>query len=86
MVLEGGGSIAAHRNDAVAVLVVVLTGAGTLSVDGEDVALEPAIAVQVPTGTTRSIAAGPTGLRYLTIHAEREPLGIGRPDPDRRGA
>lgn len=86
VVLDGGGSIAAHRNDAVDVLVIVLAGAGTLSVDGEDAELKPAITVVVPSGSTRAITAGPEGLRYLSVHAEREPLGIGRPDPDRREA
>jgi quercetin dioxygenase-like cupin family protein len=86
VVLDGGGSIAAHRNDAVDVLLIVLAGAGTVSVDGEDHALAPAVAVQVPSGSTRAITAGPEGLRYLTVHAEREPLGISRPHPDSRGA
>lgn len=76
VVLEAHGSIASHRNDALDVLVVVLDGAGTAAVDGETVVLSPATAVLVPCGAVRSITAGPTGLRYLTVHAQRGPLTI----------
>jgi mannose-6-phosphate isomerase-like protein (cupin superfamily) len=78
VVLEPGGSIGRHRNDALDVLFVVLAGAGQAVVDTESVALEPGIALLVPRGADRSISAGPDGLRYLTVHAERGALTIGR--------
>jgi quercetin dioxygenase-like cupin family protein len=77
VVLAAGGAIPAHRNDALDVLVVVLDGTGTATVDDATVDLHPATAVLVRRGSTRAIAAGNGGLRYLAVHAERPPLGIG---------
>jgi quercetin dioxygenase-like cupin family protein len=76
VVLSAGEAIAPHRNDEVDVLVVVLAGSGRLTIDGGDLDLSPSAAVVVPRGTTRGVTAG-DGLRYLTVHAERRPLGIG---------
>jgi len=76
VVLEAHGSIGAHRNDAVDVLVVVLEGDGTLTVDGGAVALEPGTALLVPLGAGRSTEAGSGGLRYLSVHAQRAPLTV----------
>ncbi len=81
VVLGPGGAVGAHRNDAVDVLVVVLDGEGMAAVEGEPVRLAPTAALLLPRGATREIAAGPAGLRYLTVHAERAPLGIGRKGP-----
>jgi quercetin dioxygenase-like cupin family protein len=78
VVLDAGGAIEPHRNDAVDVLVVVVAGSGTATVDGEAVDLAPNTALLLARGVRRGIAAGPGGLRYLTVHAERAPLGIGR--------
>jgi quercetin dioxygenase-like cupin family protein len=77
VVLDPGGSIAAHRNDALDVLIVVLTGAGTVTVDDTTIELASATALLVPRGTTRSVIAGSEGLRYLTIHRQRAPLAVG---------
>jgi quercetin dioxygenase-like cupin family protein len=74
VVLDAGGTIPAHRNDAIDVLVVVLAGTGTLTVDETPVGLAPSAALLVPRGTKRAIRAGADGLRYLTIHAARPPL------------
>lgn len=76
VVLEAAGAIAAHRNDALDVLVVVLAGAGEATVDDDTFDLVPAVALLVPRGAERSITAGPAGLRYLTVHAQRGPLTI----------
>ena len=78
VVLEPGGMIQAHRNDALDVLVVVLAGSGTAMVDEEIVELRPSIALLVPRGATRSVQAeaDADGLRYLTVHAQRAPLTI----------
>ena len=81
VVLDAGGAIASHRNDAVDVLVVVLAGAGAATVDGDRVELGPSTALLVPRHSVRAIAAGASGLRYLTVHADREPLTIGRRGP-----
>jgi quercetin dioxygenase-like cupin family protein len=82
VVLDPGGEIGTHRNDAVDVLVIVLDGAGVLTIDGSDAALTPIAAVLVPRGATRSVRAGADGVRYLTVHAEREPLTIGTKGSD----
>jgi quercetin dioxygenase-like cupin family protein len=79
VVLEPGGAIAAHRNDALDVLVVVLSGAGHAVVDDEEVQMEPMRALLVPRGSERSFRAATDGLRYLTVHAQRGPMGIGGP-------
>jgi quercetin dioxygenase-like cupin family protein len=76
--LDAGGSIAAHRNDEVDVLVVVLGGDATATIDGATVPITSGSTVVVPRGATRGIAAGANGVRYLTVHAEREPLGVRR--------
>jgi quercetin dioxygenase-like cupin family protein len=81
VVLEPDAAIAAHRNDALDVLVVVLGGEGNAAVDDETFELAPTAALLVRRGTSRSITAGPSGLRYLTVHARRGPLVIGEATP-----
>lgn len=81
VVLEPAGTIPAHRNDSLDVLIVALTGAGVATIDGDAVDLAPLSAVLVPRGAVRAITAGAAGLRYLTIHAQRGPMTIGRKDP-----
>lgn len=75
--MEPTEAIGAHVNDAVDVLVVVLVGSGTLTVDDRPFDLRAQRAVLVPKGTRRSLTAAGDGIRYLSIHAERAPLGIG---------
>ena len=72
-------TIEVHRNDAVDVLVVVLAGSANVTVDDRPNEVAATSALLVPRGTTRGVAAGPDGVRYLTIHAERPPLGITTP-------
>jgi quercetin dioxygenase-like cupin family protein len=78
VVLSAGDSIAAHTNDALDVLVVVLAGSATVHIDGAPAELGPAGAVLVPLGSVREITAGPDGVRYLTVHAQALPLTIDR--------
>ena len=80
VVLAGEAAVDAHRNDELDVLVVVLDGAGALEIDGDSVELGHGDAVLVPRGSMRSITTGSSGLRYLTVHGQRGPLGIGRKD------
>lgn len=75
--LAPGGTIGSHVNDSVDVLIVVHAGGAVVTVDGADTMLEPHQACLVPSGTRRGVVAGHTGVRYLTIHAARQPLGIG---------
>jgi quercetin dioxygenase-like cupin family protein len=68
-----------HVNAERDVLVVCLGGSGTISIDGAEQPLEPETALVVPKGTSRRIAAGPVGIRYLTAHLKRPGLEIRRP-------
>jgi quercetin dioxygenase-like cupin family protein len=83
VVLAPGQSIAAHRNDSLDVLLVLLDGTATATVRDAAVDLEPTDALLVPKGATRAMTAGSGGVRYLTVHAQRPPLAIGsrRQDP-----
>jgi quercetin dioxygenase-like cupin family protein len=83
VVLDPGGSIAAHRNEDVDVLLVVVEGHGSVGIDGAAVGVSPTTALLVPAGAIRSIDAGSEGLRYLSIHAERGRLSIA-PRSERR--
>jgi quercetin dioxygenase-like cupin family protein len=76
VVLEPGGTIPGHVNGALDVVVVVLDGAGTVSIGDTDVRLAPYRAVQIPRGASRAVRAGSRGLRYLTVHSAPPPLTI----------
>jgi quercetin dioxygenase-like cupin family protein len=76
VVLAPGAGIDEHRNDEVDVLVVVVTGALTVTVDGASHPLATGAAALVPRGSARSIAAGDGGTRYLSIHRARGGPGI----------
>jgi quercetin dioxygenase-like cupin family protein len=75
--LGRAGSVGSHRNDEVDVLLTVVAGSGTLTVDGAVLRLTPAVAVLVPRGARRGVTAGPEGIRYLTVHRARGPLQVG---------
>jgi quercetin dioxygenase-like cupin family protein len=81
--LDPDGSMPAHVNDELDVLVVVLAGTGTLVLEGAVHDLDPPCAVLVPRGSERAVRAGADGLDYLTVHRRRGPLGI-RARPPRR--
>lgn len=76
--LDAGHAIDDHVNGEVDVLVVVLAGSGTATVDGEPLPLAVHVVAHLPKGSRRRIDAGADGLRYLTVHRRRGPLGIGR--------
>ena len=75
VVLAAGQVIERHRNDIVDVLIVVLDGTGTATVDEAVLELGPSKSLLVPRGATRSIGAR-SEMRYLSVHAERQPLTI----------
>jgi quercetin dioxygenase-like cupin family protein len=81
VVLVQGQAVAAHRNDEVDVLVVVVDGAATVTVDDVPHELTAATVMLVPRGARRSIAPiGPDGVRYLSIHRRRGGLDVTRPE------
>ncbi|MFP5363255.1 MAG: cupin domain-containing protein [Thermoleophilia bacterium] len=72
----GGHELAEHVNSELDVLVVVLAGEATVTVDGRPQQLAAGSAILVPRGTRRRIAAGDGGVRYVSIHRRRGPLQI----------
>ena len=72
----GGHVVDEHVNEELDVLLVVLEGSAAVAVDGREHALRAAHALLVPKGTTRSIRAGRSGVRYLSVHRRRGPLQI----------
>jgi quercetin dioxygenase-like cupin family protein len=80
---KAGSGPPEHVNDERDVLVVVLDGSATLSIDGEERELARGETAIVVKGRRRKITAGRGGVRYLSIHRRRPPLQIGR-EADRR--
>jgi quercetin dioxygenase-like cupin family protein len=74
-----GGGTPEHVNAERDVVVVVLAGSTTVTVDGEPRDLRPGEWLVLERGSPRRIAAGPEGVRYLSIHRRRAPLQVSRP-------
>ncbi|HZP71874.1 MAG TPA: hemerythrin domain-containing protein [Gaiellaceae bacterium] len=74
---EGGGPDE-HVNDERDVLIFVVSGSATVTVDGEPTELPAGRATIVEKGRRRSITAGRRGVRYLSVHLRRPPLQIRR--------
>lgn len=70
------GGPGAHVNNERDVILVVLAGSATVTIDGAQHALHAAEAVIVEKGRSRTVAAGPDGVRYLSVHLRRPPLRI----------
>ena len=66
--LGQGDCIAPHRNNEVEVLVVVVSGRGELTLDGQVHRLAPMVVAHLPKGTVRAIAAHGGPLAYLSVH------------------
>ncbi|MEE1754221.1 cupin domain-containing protein [Streptomyces sp. SP18CS02] len=75
------GRIGTHTEPEVDVLLVVVSGEGTLSGPAvPDQPLTEGVLAWLPRGSTRSVAAGDRGLSYLTVHRRRPGMQI-RPAP-----
>jgi quercetin dioxygenase-like cupin family protein len=71
---------------SVDVVVVVVSGEGTMTIEVDRLALRPGLLVFVPRGSSRSYRAGRSGLSYLTLHRGRdEGLAIGPARTGRAG-
>jgi quercetin dioxygenase-like cupin family protein len=78
--LDRGDRIQPHRNDEVEVLVVVVSGRGELTLDGQVHQLAPMVIAHLPKGTVRAIAAVDGPLAYLSVHRRQSAgLQVGRP-------
>lgn len=71
-----GEGPAEHVNDERDVLVFVVDGSATITIDEEARDLRPGDAVIVAKGRQRVITAGSGGVRYLSVHLRRGPLQI----------
>ncbi|CAM5610105.1 hypothetical protein [Streptomyces avidinii] len=74
-----GGEIAVHREPEVDVLLAVVHGGGSLTLDGAASEVVPGSLTLLPRGASRSLRAGPEGLVFLTAHRRRAGMAIGRP-------
>ncbi len=61
------------------VILIVLAGSATMTIDGESHALDPGDALILEKGRARALSAGPDGVRYLAVHRRRGPLQITSP-------
>ncbi|MER5812897.1 hypothetical protein ABT143_32745 [Streptomyces sp. NPDC002033] len=77
--LPAGAVLAEHDEAAPAVLLVVVSGTGRIDTGDGPHELRPHSAVWLAGGTRRSLAAGPHGMAYLTVHARRPGPGSGGP-------
>ncbi|MFI6662260.1 cupin domain-containing protein [Streptomyces sp. NPDC050523] len=79
--LTPGRQVAPHAEPDLDVLLLVVSGDGTLGTPeaDEQQPLTPGALVWLPHGSTRSITAGDDGLAYLTVHRRRPGMQIGRP-------
>jgi quercetin dioxygenase-like cupin family protein len=75
--LEPDGTIGAHRNHDVDVVLSVIAGHGELIIDDATHLLRGDVLALVPRGARREIRAGADGVTYLSIHRRRGPLEIG---------
>ena len=73
--LGPGDRIPPHRNHEVEVLVVVVSGRGELTLDGQVHQLAPMAVAHLPKGTVRAIEAVDEPLAYLSVH-RRRPAGL----------
>jgi quercetin dioxygenase-like cupin family protein len=77
--LGPGDRIEPHRNDEVDVLVVVVSGRGELTLDGQVHPLAPMVLAHLPKGTVRAVVAVHGPLAYLSVHRRRSAgLQVGR--------
>lgn len=74
--LAPDGQIGAHAGPDVDVLICVLAGSGELATELDTLALTPGSLVWLPRRSRRQFAAGPGGLRYLTVHQRRQALTL----------
>jgi quercetin dioxygenase-like cupin family protein len=73
--LGPGDRIEPHQNNEVDVLMVVVSGRGELTLDGQIHQLAPMALVHLPKGTVRAVVAVDGQLTYLSVH-RRRPTGL----------
>lgn len=80
--LRPGERVDTHAEPDLDVMLLVLSGGGTLTTDEGDQDLTPGTLLWLPRTSRRSLAAdAPDGLCYLTVHRRRAGMQIRRPWP-----
>jgi quercetin dioxygenase-like cupin family protein len=79
IMLPPGDEIQTHTGPALDIVIVVLSGSGTLETASDPIALAPGGIVWLPARSQRRFVAGPNGLRYFSVHARKPGLGIRPP-------
>ncbi|MFB9909646.1 DUF2249 domain-containing protein [Allokutzneria oryzae] len=82
--LPPGGTIGTHTGPDLDVLVHVLGGDGVLVTELGDQPLSVGALVFLPRRSLRGFEAGPSGLRYLTVHHKRKALVLEAPSASGR--
>jgi mannose-6-phosphate isomerase-like protein (cupin superfamily) len=65
-----------HVNGELEVLMLVLAGSATVTINGDPCAMQAGETIVLRKGHSRRIEAGPEGVRYLSVHGRRAPLKI----------
>ena len=78
LVWPAGEGPSEHVNTERDVVLVVLEGSATVTIEGVTHEVPSGAALVIDKGRARSIAAGPNGVRYLTVHRRRPPLQVSR--------
>jgi mannose-6-phosphate isomerase-like protein (cupin superfamily) len=71
LVLNPGGRSSEYVNETLDVLIIAISGAGVVTIDGDTVNVGPGHAVLAPKGSNRSIRALDHQFAYLTCHRKR---------------
>lgn len=71
---EDGDGVAAHTNNEVDVIGLVIAGEGTLDLDGRQEHLRPGQLFFIPRGVQRAITARSSDFAYLSCHRRRAGL------------
>ena len=79
--LPAGERIGTHAEPDLDLLLVVVTGTGTLTTEDGALPLASGSLAWLAHGQARAVEAGPEGLSYLTVHRRREGMRIGFPAP-----
>lgn len=74
---QAGQGVVEHVNSEVDVIMVVISGSGKLSVNGEPIELKRGKVVVVHKAARREIEAAEDGLAYLNVHKRRKRLQLG---------
>ena len=76
LVWRSGEGQPPHVNNERDVVLVVVEGSGTVTIDAEQRPVAAGMLVVIPRGANRSIVAGADGLRCVTVHRRRDGLSI----------